>query len=425
MKRFTKRRYCCVKDTKQQWFKDAKFGLFIHWGLYSILAGEYRGTKTDKIAEWIMNYLDIPVEEYEKLAEEFDPTQFDAEFIVRKAKEWGMKYIVFTSKHHEGFAMYHSKCSPYNVVDATPCKRDILKELNDACDKYGMKLGLYYSQAQDWHDPDGYVAKKDNSQKDYRAYLDRKCLPQLREILTEYGEIALIWFDTPLGTTKEESQEMYDLVKSLQPNCIVSGRIGNGLGEYMTTADNFIPRLPFEGDWEAPSTINETWGYNKDDHNWKSPEELIQLLIKINSRGGNYLLNIGPDGKGHVPDECMEVLDKVGAYVRENEEAIFGTKRLPYYPYDVLWGDLTCKEHYLYAHVFRKVRRIEILNINNKVKRAYLIRTGEELPVTVGKSCEGDGFIDIKVPERLEDEAYYCVALEVEEEMPIFESIKE
>ena len=224
-----------MKDTKQQWFKDAKFGLFIHWGLYALLAGEYNGRKTDRIAEWIMNDLDIPVEEYEKLASQFNPVEFDAEMIVRKAKEWGMKYIVFTSKHHEGFAMWDSKCSDYNVVKATPYGRDIVRQFREACDKYDMKLGFYYSQAQDWHDPDGYIHRKDNSKKNYRAYLERKCFPQLRELLTEYGDVALIWFDTPMGTTKEESQEMVDLVKSLQPNCIVSGRIGNELGEYMTT----------------------------------------------------------------------------------------------------------------------------------------------------------------------------------------------
>lgn len=414
-----------MKDTKQQWFKDAKFGLFIHWGLYSLLAGEYNGKKTDHIAEWIMNYLDIPVEEYEKLAEQFDPVNFDADAIVKRAKEWGMKYIVFTSKHHEGFAMYHSECSPYNVVDATPCKRDILKELQLACEKYDMKLGLYYSQAQDWHDPDGYVAKKDNSKKDYKAYLERKCMPQLREILTNYGEIALIWFDTPLATTEEESKEMAKLVKELQPNCIISGRIGNGLGEYMTTGDNFIPRLPFEGDWEVPATLNDTWGFNKDDHNWKDANEIIQLLVKINSRGGNYLLNIGPDGTGRVPQESIDILNKVGKYVRTNEEAIFATKRVPVNPYELTWGELTCKEHHLYAHVFHKVPRVEILNINNKVKRAYLLETGEELDFIVGRTCEGDGFINIELPAEYKEKTYYCIGMELEEEMPIFHDIQE
>ncbi len=414
-----------MKDTKQQWFKDAKFGLFIHWGLYSLLAGEYKGEKTDHIAEWIMNHLDIPAEEYEKLAEQFDPVNFDADALVKQARDWGMRYIVFTSKHHEGFAMYHSQCSPYNVADATPCKRDILKELQLACEKYGMKLGLYYSQAQDWHDPDGYVAKKDNSQKNYREYLDRKCLPQLREILTNYGEIALIWFDTPLATTPEESEEMARLVKELQPNCIISGRIGNGLGEYMTTGDNFIPRHPFEGDWEVPATLNDTWGFNKDDHNWKDAYEIIQLLVKINSRGGNYLLNIGPDGTGRVPEESIKILSQVGNYVKTNEEAIFATKRVPVNPYELTWGELTCKDYHLYAHVFHKVPRVEILNIENKVKRAYLLETGQELEFIVGKTCEGDGFINVELPEEYKEKTYYCIGLELEEETPVFHAIRE
>lgn len=414
-----------MKDTKQQWFKEAKFGLFIHWGLYSLLAGEYKGKKTDHIAEWIMNYLDIPVEEYEQLAKKFDPVNFDAEKIVKMAKDWGMRYIVFTSKHHEGFAMYHSQCSSYNSVDATPCKRDILKELQLACEKYDMKLGLYYSQAQDWHDPDGYMAKKDNSGKNYRAYLDRKCLPQLRELLTNYGKIALIWFDTPMGTTAEESQEMAALVKELHPDCIVSGRIGNGLGEYMTTGDNFIPRLPYEGDWEVPATLNDTWGYNKDDHNWKSAEEIIELLVKINSRGGNYLLNIGPDGTGKVPEESIEILSKVGAYVSANKEAIFATKRMPVYPYELTWGDLTCKEHHLYVHVFHKIPRAEVLGFANTPKRAYLVETGEELPFTRSKTCEGDEYITVELPKGYQDKEFYCIGIETEEEMPVFADIRE
>jgi len=412
-----------MKDTKQQWFKDAKFGLFIHWGLYALLAGEYNGRKTDRIAEWIMNDLDIPVEEYEKLASQFNPVEFDAEMIVRKAKEWGMKYIVFTSKHHEGFAMWDSKCSDYNVVKATPYGRDIVRQFREACDKYDMKLGFYYSQAQDWHDPDGYIHRKDNSKKNYRAYLERKCFPQLRELLTEYGDVALIWFDTPMGTTKEESQEMVDLVKSLQPNCIVSGRIGNELGEYMTTGDNFIPRLPYEGDWEVPATLNDTWGFNKDDHKWKDPEEIIRLLVKINSRGGNYLLNIGPEASGHVPDESVRILDEVGKYVNENEEAIFGTKRVGIYAYELDWGMLTRKDHKLYVHVFKPRRRVELINIANKITGAYLVADKRELEFKTSTTCEGNSAIDVELPEDYFDRKYFSVCLEMEEEEPIFEPI--
>lgn len=413
-----------MKDTKQQWFKDAKFGLFIHWGLYSILAGEYNGKKTDRIAEWIMNHLDIPVSEYEKLAGQFNPVNFNAEEIVKKAKSWGMKYIVFTSKHHEGFAMYDSKCSDYNVVKATPYKKDILRQLKDACDKYDMKLGLYYSQAQDWHDPDGLMYLKDNSHKDYQQYLDTKVKPQLTEILTEYGDIALIWFDTPMGTTPEQSKSLVDLVKSLQPDCIVSGRIGNELGEYMTTGDNFIPRLPYEGDWELPATLNDTWGFNKDDHNWKNPDDIIRLLLKVTSRGGNYLLNIGPDATGHVPDRSIAILDEVGKYVQDNADSIFGTRRVDLYAYELEWAQFTQKDYKLFVHVLAPRRRIELLNVGNKVKSAYLVSNGQELEYECSVTCEGAGVIEVEVPEELWDEKNYCVCLETEEKDPVFEPIR-
>lgn len=414
-----------MKDTKQQWFKDAKFGLFIHWGLYSVLAGEYKGVKTDRIAEWIMNHQDIPVAEYEKLAAQFNPVEFNAEAIVKKAKEWGMKYIVFTSKHHEGFAMYHSKCSKYNVVDATPFGRDILGELALACQKYGIKLGLYYSQSQDWHDPDGFMYGKDNSHKNFQAYLDRKCMPQLREILTEYGDIALIWFDTPMDTTLEQSQKMIDLVKSLQPNCIISGRIGNHMGEYMTTGDNFIPRLPFEGDWEVPATLNDTWGFNRYDRNWKNPDDIIRLLLKINSRGGNYLLNIGPDSLGRVPEGSINVLDQVGKYVQENADAIFDTKRVDIYAYELEWSQFTRKDNKLFVHMLQPKIRIELLNVGNKVKRAYLIKDGTELSFKMMRTCEGDSIIEIELPEIFQDQKNYCVCIETEEKEPVFEAIND
>lgn len=412
-----------MQDTKQQWFKEARFGLFIHWGLYALLAGEYKGKKTDRIAEWIMNDLDIPAAEYEKLAQQFDPVQFDADKIVRKAKEWGMKYIVFTAKHHEGFAMWDSKCSDYNVVKATPCKRDIVRELRDACDKYGVKLGFYYSQAQDWHDPDGYRYRSDNTKKDYQAYLERKCYPQLRELLTEYGEVALIWFDTPMGTTKEQSAEMVRIVKSLQPNCIVSGRIGNDLGEYMTTADNFIPLLPYEGDWEVPATLNDTWGYNKYDHNWKEPDEIITLLTKIAGRGGNYLLNIGPRGDGSIPEESMRILDEVGGYVSRNAEAIFATKRLGIYPYELGWGTLTRKDYRLYLHVLRPRMRVDLLNVGNRVTKAYLVENGMDLKCTMSISCEGGSIIEVDIPEDYQNRKNYVICLELEEKDPIFEPL--
>ena len=415
-----------MKDTKQQWFKEAKFGLFIHFGLYALLEGEYNGKKTENIAEWIMNDLNIPKEEYEKLASRFNPVHFNAQEIVSKSKSWGMRYIVLTSKHHEGFAMYNSQCSSYNIMN-TPYGKDLLKELKDECDKQGMKMGLYYSQAQDWDDPDGYMAHKDNSKKNFRRYLDEKCIPQLKEILTQYGEIALIWFDTPMGTTPEESQELVNVVKSIQPNCIVSGRIGNGLGEYMTTGDNFIPSVPFEGDWEVPATLNDTWGFSRFDHNWKNPEKLIRLLIKINARGGNYLLNIGPKADGTRPEESIKILDRVGGYVHDNEDSFFGTFRVPQYAYEIQEVLFTAKPGKLFIHVVEPIGRyrLEILNMNNTIQRVSIVKTGEELEYHYGRTCEGDGYMNIVLPEKYRYADYYCICVEYEEEYPVFEEISD
>lgn len=413
-----------MKDTKQQWFKDAKFGLFIHWGLYSILAGEYNGVRTPSIAEWIMNTLNIPVKEYEKLASQFNPVNFDSDYIVRKAKEWGMKYIVFTSKHHDGFAMYDSKRSSYNVVNSSLYKKDVLKQLQKSCEKYEIKLGLYYSQAQDWHDPNGLMSGKDNSKKNYQYYLDSKVKPQLKEILTEYGDIALIWFDTPMESTKEQSESLYSLVKSIQPNCIVSGRIGNEIGEYMTTGDNFIPKLPYEGDWELPATLNDTWGFNKYDSNWKSPDYIIRLLLKVISRGGNYLLNIGPDALGNIPKESMDILDEVGKYVYENKEAIFGTKSVGIYPYELEYCEFTCKDYKLFVHILSPKKNFEILNMGNKVKRAYILKNNTDVVFKCLNTCEGDRTVIVDIPSDFHKLKNYCVCLETEEKYPVFDKLK-
>lgn len=344
-----------MADTKQQWYKDAKYGLFIHWGLYSILAGEWKDpktgevTKTDRIAEWIENNLNIDKEDYRKLKDEFHPDKFDADMFVKRAKEqWGVKYIVLTSKHHEGFAMYDSKVSDFNVVKAAG--RDILRELSDACKKYDMTMGIYYSQAQDWDDDNAY--KKDYEDKnewkpEFRTYFDEKCKPQLKELLENYDNISLIWFDTPMGMTADEAQELRDWVKGIKPDCIISGRIGHQKGDYMTTGDNFIPRLPYDGDWEVPATVNDTWGYNKYDTNWKNPDDILNLLLKIVGRGGNYLLNVGPMADGTVPEACVEVMNEVGKYVTENAEAIYGTKNVGIYPYEIPSIEFTKRPHKL------------------------------------------------------------------------------
>ena len=320
--------------------------------------------------------------------------------------------------------MYDSKCSNYNVVKAAPYGKDVLRQLQKACEKYDMKLGLYYSQAQDWHDPNGLMQHHDDSKKDYQFYLDHKVKPQLTELLTEYGDIALIWFDTPMSTTYEQSKSLVDLVKSLQPNCIVSGRIGNNLGDYITTADNFIPRLPYDGDWEVPATLNDTWGFNRFDQNWKSADEILQLLLKINGRGGNYLLNIGPDALGNVPEESIRILDEVGGYVKRNQEALFGTKRLDYYTYEMDWAEFTQKDYKLYLHVLKKKNIIEILNVANQVKKAYIVENATELEYKCMTACEGNSIIEVRLPKEFQEKRNYCICLELEEKDPIFEPIE-
>jgi alpha-L-fucosidase len=278
------------------WFREAKFGLFIHWGLYAIPAGEWKGKRSPGIGEWVMHRMQIPAKEYELLARQFNPSKFDADEWVNLAKDAGMKYIVITSKHHDGFALYRSKTSTYNVVDATPFRRDVLGELAGACARQGMRLGFYYSQAQDWHDPNGAGNTWDfgpDEKKDFDRYLREKAEPQVKELLTAYGPVCLVWFDTPRLMTEERSQRFVDIVRQLQPATLIDGRLG-ARGDYVTTGDNVIPDLAREDDWETPATVNHTSGFRRDDEDWKSPGDILFTLIDIVSKGGNYLLMSGP-----------------------------------------------------------------------------------------------------------------------------------
>jgi alpha-L-fucosidase len=411
-------------DNRMGWWREAKFGLFIHWGLFALTAGEYNGKKTDNIAEWIMHDLHIPVEQYEKLAKDFNPGHFDADGIVRMARDAGMKYVVFTAKHHEGFAMFRSAASGYNAVDATPWGRDPAMELRKACDKYGLTLCFYYSQAQDWHHPDGIEENVSDEHKDFRNYLDEKCIPQIRELLTNYGEIGLIWFDTPMSMTREQSEELRALVRQLQPNCLISGRIGNGLGDYMTTGDNFIPLLSYPGDFEVPATLNDTWGFNRYDHRWKSPEKLLRNLVKVVSRGGNFLLNIGPDAEGRVPEESVKVLSILGDFLKKNGGSVYGARPVPTYPYDIDWGYFTSRPGKLYIHVFEDLPDVYLLNMANKPKRATLLADGRELELCERVTCEGDHSWRILWPGEKPREIDTVVCVEIEENEIAFEPIK-
>lgn len=317
------------------WFKQAKFGMMIHFGLYSIPAGEWKGQRMDDIGEWLQAHFRIPCAEYGQLAKIFNPIFFNAEEWVKLAKDAGMQYFVITSKHHDGFCLFDSAYDDYNVVKATPFGRDIIAELGEACYKHGLKLGLYYSQELDWHEPNGggYTRPHDhignggrfdvawtndwdfpeNHKKNFTQCFESKIKTQVKEILTKYGDLCLLWFDTPHDITPEQSKELFDMVKHYQPDCLVNSRIGNGMGDYRSWGDNQIPdEYMAEGLFETPATLNDTWGYKSFDANWKDAGRVIELKNHLNSRGINYLLNVGPDYLGRFPAPAMDILREVG-----------------------------------------------------------------------------------------------------------------
>jgi alpha-L-fucosidase len=394
-----------AREARLRWFREAKYGLFIHWGLYAIPAGEWKGKRVPGIGEWIMYRARIPVGEYEALAARWNPTRFDADAWAQLAQDAGMKYVVITSKHHDGFALFDSKASRFDVVDATPSKRNVLRELAEACRKRGLRLGFYYSQAQDWHEPNGIGNTWDfgpDEKKDFDRYLREKAEPQVRELLTGYGPVALVWFDTPRMMTPERAQRLTDLVRSLQPDTLIDGRLG-AEGDYVSTGDNVIPSAASERAWETPATINHTWGYRKDDHDWKSPGEIAFKLVDIVSKGGNYLLNVGPMADGTIPAPSQEALRTVGRWLKANGEAVYGAGPTP-------WGEelgepsargtkdlrgnplflsrnewrVTTKPGRLYFTFFQEPRApFELPAMKNAVKRAYRLADGEPVGVEV------------------------------------------
>jgi alpha-L-fucosidase len=366
------------RDARMKWWREARFGMFIHWGVYSVPAGIYKGQEVRGIGEWIMNRGKIPAAEYRAYAKEFNPVKFNADEWVRLAKDAGMKYIVITSKHHDGFAMFDSKASDWNIVKATPFGRDPLKELAAACKKYGIKLGFYYSQAQDWNNGGSASGGKWDPAQEHNMddYIDKVAVPQVKEILTHYGKFpAVLWWDTPIDMNHDRAAKLIELLK-LKPGIIHNNRLGGGFKGDTETPEQFIPSTGYPGrDWETCMTMNDTWGFKTNDHDWKSTETLIHNLVDIASKGGNYLLNVGPTSAGLIPEPSVERLKEVGAWMKVNHEAIYAThaspfKRLP-------WGRCTVAADgiILYLHVFNWPGdgNLAVPGLTTTPKTAYLL----------------------------------------------------
>jgi len=389
------------RDARMHWWREARFGMFIHWGLYSVPAGSYEGKTYPGLGEWLMHDAKIPVGTYADYAKRFNPLKFDADTWVSIAKAAGMKYIVMTAKHHEGFAMYHSQVDPYNIGTATPYKdTDPIKAMGEACRKQGLKFGVYYSQAQDWHQPGGgaYGGHWDPKQDgDLHAYVQKVAGPQVKELLSKYKP-AVLWWDTPVGMSPEDIRALTAGFAD-DPGLIANNRLGNGVPGDTETPEQYVPATGFPGkDWETCMTINDTWGFKTSDHNFKSTESLLRNLIDIASKGGNYLLNVGPKSDGEIPAEEVQRLQEMGAWLKKNGASIYATSASPYkrLPFE---GRATVKGKELFLNVFEwPAGELTLPGLQTEVRGARCVATGERLTVT--KSA--DGSLTISRPKTLD-----------------------
>jgi len=417
------------KERRLAWWREAKFGMFIHWGLYAVPAGVWKGKEIGGYGEWIMWQAKIPVKEYEQLAKQFNPVKFNADEWVKLAKGAGMKYMVITAKHHDGFAMYHSKVTGYNIVDATPFERDPIAELAEACRKEGIKFGCYYSVDRDWHHPDAACphAKQgntwdypDESKKNFTKYLNEKAMPQVREILTQYGPLGIIWFDGVGTKTAEQNEQIIAMVRTLQPDCLINSRLGDWKsfrwGDYRSMDDDKVADELLPYGWENPGTMNGTYAYKSTETHWRSHTDTIRMLADIASKGGNYLLNIGPKADGLVPAEAVRILQEVGNWLDKYGESIYGTTGSPVGK--LAWGRCTAKPGKLYLHVFHwpTDEQLIVPNVKNEVKKAYLLADPDKRQLQFKRTNNGDIVIKVHTiglpPEAL-DPSDTVVVLEI------------
>ena len=421
-------------DKRMAWWRDARLGMFIHWGLYAVPAGDYQGKRAKDIGEWIMSWANIPRAEYEKFAPQFNPVKFDAAQWVRIAKDAGMKYIVITSKHHDGFAMFNSTVSDYDIVDRTPYKKDVLKALSEEAKKQGLRFCVYYS-IMDWHHPSQYIdapgkdatagnhqnKMKDGQKAAYVTYMKA----QLKEIITQYDP-GVLWFDGEWGEwwTEADGQDLYAYVRGLSPNIIINNRVGKGRkgmeglsktdqvysGDF-GTPEQQIPANGLPGvDWESCMTMNDTWGFKSYDNNWKSSQMLIRNIVDIASKGGNYLLNVGPTAEGEIPGPSVERLAAIGKWMKTNSESIYGTHASPFATQPA-FGRATTKAGKLYLHVFNwpSDGKLQVPAIKGTVAKAYLLADRAK-PLTVAAAADG---LTITVPATAPDADASVIALDL------------
>ena len=389
-------------------FDVGNYAMFIHWGLYSQLGNKVDGETYYGIGEWIMNknMAGIPGEEYKKLAKTFNPVKFNAKEIVSLAKDAGMKNIVITSKHHDGFAMYDSQCNDFNVVDATPWSTDPMKDLAAACAEAGLGFGFYYSHNQDWTFPgggNGPGKDEDGNRATFDDYFKKKCLPQVEEITSQYGPISIVWFDTPGKMPKEYVEQLVAVVRKNQPNALVSGRAGHNLGDYQTLGDMEVPLANVEGMWESVDTTNDSWAYAWYDQYWKSPKKILHRLVACVGRGGTYMLNIGPRGDGSIPERAAKSLREAGEWIARYPQVVYGTDASPW-GHALPWGDVVAKGDKLFLTVFDwpASGKLYLPGLQTEIKSAQLL-AGEASVSLSHNNANGWTIVELpaRAPEKL------------------------
>jgi len=423
-----------LKTTPEQanarlgWWRDARFGMFVHWGVYSNLSGSWNGKAYGGYGEHIQRMAQIPIPEYiDKVAGSFNPTEFNADEWIRLAKQAGMRYFIITAKHHDGFAMFDSKVSDHTVVKATPFGSDPMKNLAAACKKYGIKFGFYYSHAFDWGEGNapGNDWDFDNPggdkllsgfnwwEKDtaflvkVRKYVDEKSIPQIQELIKNYDP-DIMWFDTPHKLPMEENCRIYEAVRKAKPDIVINGRLIYGLGDYQNTCDCPLEFHATEGDWEGIPTTNNSYGYNKNDHSHKPAGHFVRLLVKAVARGGNLLMNIGPMGTGAIDTNDVKILEGIGRWFEVNGESIHGCARTPLQVQP--WGESTLKGNTLYLHVFDwpKNGELKLGGVFGDVKKAYLLSNKDKKFMVERNGID----LNIAVPVNSPDTVDAVVAVE-------------